>query len=163
MFVKTKKRRGRPKPYFYLMRSKRDGKKVLKAELYLGPTLSLPAERWLELIEKSNAGDFPRLTVRNFLIVLEPYVRQHSLPENTLAGLKEAVRLTVTHAPAYQVLGLRPGASPRDVQQSFRRLSRQHHPDFGGDPAKFRQLVRARDQIGTVTPTSQKKTAQTAV
>ena len=32
-----------------------------------------------------------------------------------------------------------------DVLQAFRRLSKHLHPDHGGDPAKFRELIAARD------------------
>lgn len=31
---------------------------------------------------------------------------------------------------AYRVLGLQPGASRREVKQAYRRLAREHHPDF---------------------------------
>jgi curved DNA-binding protein CbpA len=33
-----------------------------------------------------------------------------------------------------------------DIMSYFRRLAFQHHPDHGGDPAKFRELVEARDR-----------------
>jgi hypothetical protein len=32
------------------------------------------------------------------------------------------------------------------VMANFRHLAFQHHPDHGGDPAKFRELVAARDR-----------------
>ena len=41
--------------------------------------------------------------------------------------------------------------------ETFRRLAKLHHPDQGGDPKKFRELVAARDQalaeIGGTTAT----------
>jgi hypothetical protein len=32
-----------------------------------------------------------------------------------------------------------------DIIRHFRHLAFQHHPDHGGDPAKFRELIAARD------------------
>ena len=44
--------------------------------------------------------------------------------------------------PALQALGLTAFASPDDVDEAYRRLARQLHPDVGGDPAKFKRLQR---------------------
>ena len=38
---------------------------------------------------------------------------------------------------AHEVLGVRPGAPPDEVRVAFRRFARVHHPDRGGDAAKF--------------------------
>ncbi len=35
-------------------------------------------------------------------------------------------------------------ATSRDVERSFRRLASKLHPDRGGDPESFRQLLQAR-------------------
>lgn len=43
------------------------------------------------------------------------------------------------------VLGLGPTANADDVKRAFRGLAREHHPDHGGDPDRFRRLVEARD------------------
>jgi hypothetical protein len=37
-------------------------------------------------------------------------------------------------------------ATREDIMSYFRHLAFQHHPDHGGDPAKFRALVAARDR-----------------
>jgi hypothetical protein len=36
--------------------------------------------------------------------------------------------------------------SRNEVMSHFRQLAFQHHPDHGGDPAKFRELIAARDR-----------------
>lgn len=51
------------------------------------------------------------------------------------------------------VLGLRPGASPEAVARAWRTLAARHHPDAGGDPDLFRELVAARDRL-TASATS---------
>lgn len=33
-----------------------------------------------------------------------------------------------------------------ELDQAFKKLARKHHPDLGGDPARFQQIVRARDE-----------------
>ncbi len=43
----------------------------------------------------------------------------------------------------YEVLGLRPGAREEEIELAFRRHARLHHPDAGGDPARFMEGVEA--------------------
>jgi hypothetical protein len=50
-------------------------------------------------------------------------------------------------APAYQALGLLPGASRTDVCQAFRTLAKKHHPDLGGSELRMKELNRAYGQI----------------
>lgn len=45
---------------------------------------------------------------------------------------------------ARQLLGVSHAAGPREVEQRFRRLAHRRHPDRGGDPVAFRQLLEAR-------------------
>lgn len=54
--------------------------------------------------------------------------------------------------PPGDVLGVAPGASPREVRAAFRRFAAAHHPDRGGDPDRFRAGVDAyRRLTGTTT------------
>lgn len=57
---------------------------------------------------------------------------------------------------ARRVLGVARDAGPAEVERAFRTLARSTHPDHGGDPARFRELVRARrtllDLPGRRTP-----------
>lgn len=43
----------------------------------------------------------------------------------------------------YQILGVKPDASESAIKQAYRALAKQHHPDAGGDPEKFRDLALA--------------------
>ncbi len=43
----------------------------------------------------------------------------------------------------WRVLGLRPGAGPRELKRAYRTLMRQHHPDHGGDVAEAKRIIAA--------------------
>ena len=47
----------------------------------------------------------------------------------------------------FSVLGLCPDATLRDVRRAYRRLALVHHPDRGGDAARFREITDAFEQI----------------
>lgn len=47
----------------------------------------------------------------------------------------------------WQVLGLDSHASPEQVQEAYRRLAMEHHPDRGGDPAQMARINAARDDL----------------
>jgi curved DNA-binding protein len=38
-------------------------------------------------------------------------------------------------------------ATRADVKHAFRKQARKHHPDTGGDAAKFRELVEAKERV----------------
>ncbi len=46
-------------------------------------------------------------------------------------------------SPELAVLGLKAGASKAEIKAAYRRLARQHHPDCGGDPDKFKEVQAA--------------------
>ena len=48
---------------------------------------------------------------------------------------------------AFTVLGLTAAATLDDVRKSHRRLAKLHHPDKGGDPAKFREVQAAYERL----------------
>jgi hypothetical protein len=48
--------------------------------------------------------------------------------------------------PWWQVLGIMSNARTEEVQLAFKRLALLHHPDRGGDVAKFHELEQAREQ-----------------
>ena len=48
----------------------------------------------------------------------------------------------------YQTLGVNENANPDEIKKAYRRLAAQHHPDKGGDTAKFQQIQKAYETIG---------------
>lgn len=44
-------------------------------------------------------------------------------------------------------LHLQPGASAEEIRVAFRKLAMQHHPDTGGDPALFRDIKEAYEEL----------------
>ena len=58
----------------------------------------------------------------------------------------------------HDVLGVRPGATEREVRAAFRHYARHHHPDRGGDPQRFQAGLDAyQDLLGR--PASPARTA----
>lgn len=43
----------------------------------------------------------------------------------------------------YDILGIDKKASPDEVKKAFRKLAQKHHPDKGGDEAKFKEITEA--------------------
>ena len=50
---------------------------------------------------------------------------------------------------AYQILGLSPTASAREVQIAYRSAAKRTHPDRGGDPEEFKTVRAAYERIRT--------------
>jgi hypothetical protein len=40
----------------------------------------------------------------------------------------------------YQVLGISPQATAREIRQAYRERARSHHPDLGGDPQRMVEI-----------------------
>jgi curved DNA-binding protein CbpA len=53
----------------------------------------------------------------------------------------------MTEQEAYQLLGLRNGASRVDVARAHRRLMKQAHPDAGGSTQRAARLNQAKDLL----------------
>lgn len=48
----------------------------------------------------------------------------------------------------YDVLGVGKNSNPDEIKKAYRRLASQHHPDKGGDTAKFQQIEEAYRVLG---------------
>jgi DnaJ domain len=164
VFLKTKQRDGRTN--FFLCIAERGGNnrgserggKEIEYSVCLGDTLDLSAEQWFEILGKSS--NFRSVALTDVLKVVERYATAHGLRFDTFAGLREAASATKRtgskacserrsqgdeRIAALRVLGLAPGASEQQIELAFRKEARRHHPDVGGDPLRFRSIVRARD------------------
>lgn len=47
----------------------------------------------------------------------------------------------------YQTLGVSPQADAKEIKTAFRRLAGKHHPDKGGDEARFKQINEAYETL----------------
>jgi curved DNA-binding protein len=48
----------------------------------------------------------------------------------------------------YQTLGVSENASPEEIKKAYRSLANKHHPDKGGDQARFKDISVANDILG---------------
>ncbi len=48
----------------------------------------------------------------------------------------------------YNTLGVNENANPDEIKRAYRKLAAQHHPDKGGDTAKFQQIQKAYETLG---------------
>ncbi len=164
MFVKTKERSGRK--LFYLCIAEQGGDsgrswKTVEYSVCLGETLDLGSTQWLEILRASS--EFRSIPLDEVLNVVERYVAAHCLPAGILDGLRGAVlggkrhshraghgdrrELEDERAMALRLLGLRPDSSEGEIESAFRKAARRYHPDVGGDPKKFQEIVEARNLL----------------
>ena len=47
----------------------------------------------------------------------------------------------------YEILGVAKTATPEEIKKAYRKLAAQHHPDRGGDTAKFQEIQAAYDTL----------------
>lgn len=50
-------------------------------------------------------------------------------------------------ATLYDTLGVAKGASAEEIKKAYRKLAREHHPDQGGDEARFKEIQGAYDVL----------------
>lgn len=162
MFIKTKERGGRTSYFLCIAEGGGSGWKSVEYSVCLGETLDLSGPQWVRILRSS--PDFRSVPLQDVLEVLERYVQDRGIPSGVLAGLREAaagakrrkVRRNADgdwhgqeeeRGKALRVLGLPPGSSDDEIESAFRKAARRHHPDVGGDPARFRAIVDARNLL----------------
>lgn len=52
----------------------------------------------------------------------------------------------------HEVLGVSGDSSKEEIKKAYRKLAMKYHPDKGGDPAKFREISNAYDELTTDKP-----------
>jgi len=55
--------------------------------------------------------------------------------------------IIVNMANAYETLGVNRNASESDIKKAYKKLASKHHPDRGGDTAKFQEIQAAYDTL----------------
>lgn len=55
----------------------------------------------------------------------------------------------------YNTLGVSRDASPEEIKKAYRKLAMQHHPDKGGDLAKFQEIITAYETLSDPAKKSQ--------
>tara|TARA_R110001583_G_scaffold64149_6_gene186747 strand:+ start:645 stop:1646 length:1002 start_codon:yes stop_codon:yes gene_type:complete len=48
----------------------------------------------------------------------------------------------------YKILGINPSASQEEIKKTYRKLSKTHHPDMGGNENKFKEISKAYETLG---------------
>lgn len=51
----------------------------------------------------------------------------------------------------YNILGVQRTATDHDIKSAYRRMASKHHPDKGGDTAKFQELQKAYETLSNAT------------
>ena len=60
---------------------------------------------------------------------------------------REKVRKNRPSISPYSILGIQENASEKEVKEAYRQKAREHHPDRGGDPNKFKIIQMAYELI----------------
>lgn len=84
------------------------------------------------------------------LMFLAPLVWQWMAPKIAAPGAKPTPRAapgSMTRAEAFEILGLKTGATDTDIRAAYHRLMRAAHPDAGGSDWLAARINQARDTL----------------
>ena len=103
----------------------------------------------LLLFTRGLAGLTPLLLLGPLLWSWVGQARRPAAPRGAGGGRRTVSSGRMTRDEAYQVLGLKPGASEADIRAAYHRLMRAAHPDAGGSDWLAARINQARDALLT--------------
>lgn len=80
-------------------------------------------------------------------ITVESYIPKENYPKT---GNKAILNDIINNSPEYfylSILGLNKRCSSKELLNTFRKLSKLYHPDFGGSSEMFQKIVKAKDWL----------------
>lgn len=119
---------------------------------YRGRTLEeLSEEELLDLLRECRVNDPQSAEVlESYLDRMYGAAWREGADEGTQAGSAGPTRPSggsMTAAEAYEILGLKPGATDREIRDAHRRLLKLNHPDRGGSTWLAAQINLAKDVL----------------
>jgi hypothetical protein len=123
---------------------------VMRGRILAGPHQGMPLEA-LDLktlvASLANIDEESAALLIAYLDRREPRWREHA-QGNTAAGQGSAWPSgKMTEEEAYQILGVKPGASPEDIGRAHRMLMKKLHPDQGGSTYLAARVNEAKDVL----------------
>lgn len=61
---------------------------------------------------------------------------------------------------AYEILGVSPGATLKEIINAYRKLALKHHPDKGGSKEKFQEISEAYNTLMSSAPKAPRRKFQ---
>jgi len=108
----------------------------------------LTVEQLLEVREDCEADDAESVTlIEAYLDRFHADWRSRQAGETSSGGPARPATAAMTRDEAYEVLGLRPGASDADIRDAHHRLMIKLHPDHGGSDYLAAKINQARDLL----------------
>lgn len=101
----------------------------------------------IQLLAECHANDEQSVSLLETYLDREqgPDWREHAKAEGAHGGA--TANAPMTRDEAYEVLGLKPGASPEDVKEAHHRLMLKMHPDQGGSTYLASKINQAKDLL----------------
>lgn len=101
----------------------------------------------IQLLAECHANDEQSVSLLETYLDREqgPDWRDHAKEEGAQSGATAGA--PITKEEAYEVLGLKPGASPEDVKEAHHRLMLKMHPDQGGSTYLASKINQAKDLL----------------